>query len=270
MLLIDPAAPDLDEPLAHFREHGWARLGKVADPSILEAMRTRADAICLGEITYPGLFFQKDTETGDYDDLTYGKGWEGPSLNYRKVEKLEKDPIFASWIENPFFERVTRALIPGDIVIYRAVLFNKAKTGGTYLPWHQDGGRFWGIDRDPFVQLWTALDDCSLDAGCVEMLSGTHAAGLATPLGGKVPDAMVAGLEARAEPVPAEAGEVLLIHNHVWHRSGRNTSGHPRRALTVCYMTAETRCLRTRKAPRTFHPVFRALDVRTPSADPGR
>ena len=44
----------------------------------------------LGRVTYPGLFFQHDTTTGNYQDLEFGKGWQGPSLNYRKIEKLEK------------------------------------------------------------------------------------------------------------------------------------------------------------------------------------
>ena len=57
----------------------------------------------------------------------------------------------------------------------------------TDLPWHQDGGNFWGLDRDPVLQIWTALDDAPLDGGCVEVVAGTHLAGLATPLGGVVP-----------------------------------------------------------------------------------
>ena len=45
------------------------------------------------------------------------------------------------------FERVARSLIEGEVAIYRACLMTKAKEGGTELLWHQDGGRFWGIDR---------------------------------------------------------------------------------------------------------------------------
>ena len=93
MLLPGRSDLDLTEPLAHFREHGWARLGQVADEETLAGLRKRADEIMLGEVTYPGLFFQMESPTGDYDDLTYGKGYEGPSLAYRKVEKLEKKGV---------------------------------------------------------------------------------------------------------------------------------------------------------------------------------
>lgn len=258
MLLDGAANLDLTGPLADLAANGYARLGRVASDEALTALRTRADEIMLGRVTYDGLFFQKDTDTNSYEDLTYGRGYEGPSLNYRKIEKLERDPIYRAWLENRLFERVARALIEGGVVLYRALIFNKASTGGSNLPWHQDGGKFWGLDRDPTLQIWTAVDDCPVEAGCVEVVPKSHAAGLATPLGGLVPKNIVAARDAEAARValPAMAGEVLLIHNHAWHRSGVNTTGKARRAFTACYMSSATRCLRKKKAPRVFFPVF--------------
>jgi hypothetical protein len=246
------------DTLAHYLDQGYARLGRAIDDSRLAGLRARADEIMLGRVTYPGLFFQRDTLTGSYRDLEFGKGWQGPSLNYRKIEKLEKDPLYRALIGEPLFERVARALIDGPIVIYRAVLFNKASTGGTELPWHQDGGRFWGLDRDPSLQIWIALDDAPLDGGCIELVPGSHHEGLATPLGGMIPEEIVARARAtdRSIALPAQAGEAILVHNYVWHRSGVNRTGHARRALSICYMSAATRCLRTKRAPREFVRVF--------------
>jgi phytanoyl-CoA hydroxylase len=249
---------DLEGPLAHFADHGWARLGAVTDEATLAGLRERADDLMMGRVVHDGLFFQRDSATGRYEDLSFGRGWEGPSLEYRKIEKLERDPRFRAFLENPVFERVARALIPGPIAIYRALLFAKSARGGTALPWHQDGGNFWGLDREPFLQIWTALDDVPMKAGCVECVDASHAGGLATKLGGTIPDDVVRAARAaeRVTPLPAAAGEGLLIHNHLWHRSGVNASGRPRRAFTVCYMSAETRCLRKRKAPRAFTRVW--------------
>ena len=265
MVRSDALARPLDDVLAAFREDGYARVGAVANDDALSALRARADALMLGEVRHEGLFFQHDAATGRYDDLTLGAGWVGPSLEYRKLEKLERDPIFLAWIENPVFERIARAVIDDDVVLYRAVLMTKGASGGTELPWHQDGGTFWGLDRAPTLQIWTALDDASLEAGCVEVMPRTHHDGLATPLGGVIPQEHVrAKPSSKTELLPAAAGEVLLLHNHVWHRSGRNLTGRPRRALSVCYMSASTRCLRKKRAPRTFWPVFRAPSERAP------
>ena len=251
-------AYDVEGALAQYREHGYATIPNVAREETLVALRERARRIMRGEISYEGLFFQLDTKSGDYYDLAYGRGWEGPSDNYRKIEKLEMDPLYRAWIDNPLFEKIARRVITGDIVTYRAILMNKAAHGGTRLPWHQDGGSFWGVDRDPELQIWTALDDAPKEAGCVEMFPGTHKAGLVRPVGGTVPAKLAAerDAEANAVPIPAKAGDVMLIHNHVWHRSGVNVTDNPRRAFSVCYMSATTKCLRKKRAPRVFPPAF--------------
>ncbi len=251
---------EIERIFQDYDRDGYARVGRIAGEETLRELRDRIDAIMLGEVTYPELFFQRDADSGSYDDLTYGKGWEGPTLRYRKVEKLERDPLFLSWIENPIFEAIAKRAYNGDpIAIYRALVFNKAAaTGGSDLPFHQDGGTFWGLDREPKLQIWTALDDAPLDGGCLEFVPGSHKKGLATPLGGVVPKNKLEEADAEAHIVrePAVAGEVMLVHNHVWHRSGRSTTGLPRRALTVCFLSGHTKCLRKKRAPRVFFPVF--------------
>jgi phytanoyl-CoA hydroxylase len=251
-----------EDVIAGFRRDGYARAGVLCPPEALAALRTRIDEIMLGQVSYPGMFFQKDVENGQYEDLSFGKGYEGPSKNYRKIEKLELDPLYLSWIESEALREFVQTIVGNEVVLYRALVFNKAaETGGSHLPWHQDGGRFWGLDREPTLQIWTALDDASEDGGCLEIVPGSHLAGLATPLGGVVPKHLLEREQPDANKIllPARAGEVILIHNHVWHRSARSTTGLPRRALTVCYMSAETRCLRKKRAPRVFHPVFQRL-----------
>ncbi|KFE70525.1 phytanoyl-CoA dioxygenase family protein [Hyalangium minutum] len=259
MLRVAPDSVDVDSALAHYAEHGYARLGVLLDEEGLAALRERTDDLMLGRVTYPGLFFQLDAPTGRYEDAPLGLGWQGPSLDYRKLEKLELDPRFRAWLENPLFERIARAVIPGDIVIYRAILFHKGQAGGSNLPWHQDGGKLWGITQEPELQLWTALDDAPEQGGCLEVVPGSHRGGLVTSLGGVIPPDRVdeAHAEERRLLLPAKAGEVFLVHNHVWHRSGPSRTGQRRRAFSVCYMSAQTRCVRKKKAPRVFTPVFR-------------
>jgi phytanoyl-CoA hydroxylase len=258
VLLPGTQEMDLAAPLAHLSAQGYARLGRVLDEAGLAAMRERAEDLMLGRVTYPGLFFQLDSETGRYEDAPIGLGWQGPSLAYRKLEKLEKDERFLAWLNNPLFERVARARIEGAVVLYRAILFNKGVPGGSDIPWHQDGGKLWGLSQDPELQIWTALDDAPADGGCLEVVPGSHTRGLATALGGVVPPDQVAAARAneQAVPLPALAGEVILVHNKLWHRSGRSRTGKRRLALSICYMSAATRCLRKKRAPRVFFPVF--------------
>ena len=89
MLLPEAATMQLDAPLAHYVEHGYARLGRVLSDEGLALLRERADELMQGRVTYPGLFFQLDATTGRYEDAPLGLGWQGPSTRYRKLEKLE-------------------------------------------------------------------------------------------------------------------------------------------------------------------------------------
>jgi hypothetical protein len=245
---------DLAPALAHFAAHGWAPLGRVLSDAGLGALRERADDLMLGRVQPPGLFYQHDSTTGAYTDLEFGRGWIGPSLAYRKLEKLELDERMHAWIDNPLFGRVARALVGPAISLYRAMLMNKAARGGTLLPWHQDGGAFWGLDRQPTLQIWTALDDATAESGALEIVPGAHLRGLVRAQGGNVSPALSASVTGTS--VPAMAGEALLIHNHVWHRSGKNVTNAPRRALSFCYMDAATRCTRKKFTPRQFLRVF--------------
>ena len=250
------AEETVDAALASFAREGYSRLGRVIDDETTAELGARVDDLMLARVRHEGMFFQRDSETGRYEDLSFGLGWQGPSLDYRKMEKLELDPVFAAYLRNPLFERIARRLIEGPIALYRAVVFTKSARGGSDLPFHQDGGAFWGVDRMPTLQLWTALDDCPLDGGCLEVVPRTHLSGLTTKEGGVVPKALLDGVEDRIVALPAVRGEVILVHNHLWHRSRRSQSGQRRSTLSVCYMSAATRCLRKKRAPRTFTTLF--------------
>jgi ectoine hydroxylase-related dioxygenase (phytanoyl-CoA dioxygenase family) len=246
-----------DAAVAAFATDGYAVLPGLLAADDAAALANRAEAIMTGAVDPAPFFFQHDAATGRYEDLTYGHGFIGPSRAYRKLEHLERDPAFHAWLAHPALAPLVEAILgAAAITLYRAVLWNKIERGGTELPWHQDGGRFWGVAPAPILQLWTALDDAPAEAGCVEVIAGSHRGGLATPEGGTIPDGLVAPLGHLARPLPARRGDVLLLHNHLWHRSRRNATGTPRRALSACYMPATTRCTRTRGRPRTFVRMF--------------
>lgn len=242
---------ELDDAVAHYRREGWARLPAVATTQTLADLRERAEALCTGRLPDPGLFFQAEGETGRYEDVAKVPGWAGPDRWYRKVEKLETDDRYLAWLQNPVFARIAARVHPGAVTLYRAVLFTKAPRIGSDTPWHQDAGRLWGLDHDPELQLWTALDDAPAAAGGLEVVPRSHLDGLVTPLGGVIPNPDRVGIS-----VPAQAGDVVLLHNLVWHRTGPNTTEAVRRAFTVCLLPASTRCVRTRKAARSFLRVF--------------
>jgi phytanoyl-CoA hydroxylase len=253
-LLPSARSVALDQAIQTYRAVGYARLGVVMSEAGLKALSDRADDLMLGRVRYEGMFFQHEGTTGRHRDVPIGRGWEGPSLRYRKLEKLELDDVFASFLRNELFAAVAARLVRGKPLLNRLVLFGKPENGGSEIPWHQDGGKLWGLSETPEVTLWTALDDAPVESGCLDVLPGSHLDGLVTPLGGMVPEPHVErrGAEARVERVPAKRGEMILLHNMTWHRSLVNRTSARRRSVTVCLMNETTHCMRTRNAPRTF------------------
>lgn len=255
---------DVAAAVATYRERGFVLIPGVVSPDGLRALRERADDLVSGRVDHTPFFFQGDAASGRYEDMPLGLGWVGPSSSYRKIEKLERDERFRAWIGNPLFERIARAVIVDPVVnLYRAILMTKpprseSGAGGTDLPWHQDGGALWGLSEDPELQIWTALDDCPLESGCMRMAVGSHHAGLATRIGGAVPADVVQRDEPRytIEHVPAKAGDIVLLHNMLWHASGLNETERIRRAFSVCLLPERVKCTRKKKAPRTFPRIF--------------
>lgn len=244
-----------------FHRAGFVRLGQVMSGGQLADLQERIDAIMLGRVIYAEMPFQVDSATGAYRDLEWrSHRWQGPRLDYRKILQLERDPLFREYLRHPVFRAVTRELIGEQISVFRAMFMNKPAARGTVLPYHQDGGSMWELDRDPLVTVWTALDEATREKGCLEVIPGTHRLGLLSDGGHTITEEM----ERRYCPpgasvfLEAAAGEAILLHNHLLHRSGVNPAAEPRRALSVVYMDAATRHVRTGAA---FPPLFTADDA---------
>ncbi len=241
--------------LARFAGDGYLRLGRVASNGHLQAMRDRIDEIMLGEVRYEGMPMQRDTTTGEYGTLptrTFEKS-EG-TLAYRRIDDLQLDPLYLGYMQHPFLREITEALIGPNVSIFRAMFMNKPAEHGTHLPWHQDVGIGWGLDSNPEVTIWTALDAATVENGCMQIVPGSHKHGVINEM--HFPSEADQARYAREEDciyLEAEAGEAILLNNLLLHRSARNPTGKPRRAFSIAYMDAATRAVKT---DETFPVIF--------------
>ncbi len=256
-MIREVSEAEVEKALSDWRREGFAKIEGVATPETLGTLRSRIEALIAGTHPDPGLFFQPDATTGRYEDVVNEDGWRGPDVAYRKIDRLQRDELFLGWVRNPLFARLCSEVYPNGTSLYRTVLFSKAPNLGTPIPWHQDAGKLWGLDRNPELQAWTALDDASVEAGCLWVIPRSHRWGLATEMGGLVPVAEVEKRQVNEGiAVPVSAGDVVLVHSLVWHRSGSNTTDRPRRGLTASFLDADTQCVRKKRAPRNFLRVF--------------
>ncbi len=229
---------------ARFHQQGFVHLGQLLDADMLAALQARIDDIMLGKIRYEGMLMQLDSDSGRYEELgEQSPGFKGATLNYRKIEQLEKDPLFLAYLQSPLIRSITATLIGDEVSIYRSMFMNKPAGFGTLLPWHQDGGTIWNLNQDPEVTIWLALDPATKENGCVQIIPGSHKLGLLSSFGHTISAEQEARhcTDTAIQFCELQAGEAFLIHNHVLHRSDKNSSLQSRRAFSVCLMDATTK-----------------------------
>jgi hypothetical protein len=231
-----------------FESAGFVRLGKVFGDDHVPALQERIDRIMLGEadVPYDRMLMQLDSKSGAVEDAgPQTKGHKGSTLNYRKIQDLEQDPLFLAYIQRPLFRRLCARIYGEDaaIAVFRSMFMNKPAGLGTYLSWHQD--RWRALDRDPVLTIYTAMDPATRENGCMQIIPGSHKRGIINPESdaGFLTEAQAAEHCAPDEIVYVEMapGEVVLLHNMVLHASDVNRSGQSRRAFSVCYMDAATK-----------------------------
>ncbi|MEE2658599.1 MAG: phytanoyl-CoA dioxygenase family protein [Candidatus Latescibacterota bacterium] len=238
-----------DAQAAYFDEHGYVHLGRVATCTQLTALRQRIDDLMLGVIEVDGVTFQLDGGTGEYHGLSsHTDGPPRSTLSYRRVDELHNDPVFLTYMQQRLFRDITRCYVGEDVSIFRSMFMNKPANQGTVLPWHQDVGAGWGIDTNPIATVWTALDDATVDTGCMQIVPGSHRLGILNP-GHYTSEEDQAAYCSEDKVIDLEVaeGEAVLIHNWMLHRSGVNHTDRPRRAFSVAYMDAATREVKSGK-----------------------
>jgi phytanoyl-CoA hydroxylase len=122
-------------------------------------------------------------------------------------------------------------------------------TGGP-TRWHQDHP-LWPIIQPPdLVSAWVALDDATIENGCMWMVPGSHKWGNHQvhltaddefkPVHRK-PELLPEGAKVEAVPFEIKKGQVGYHHSLTWHGSPHNRSERKRRAIAVHYMPGYTR-----------------------------
>jgi ectoine hydroxylase-related dioxygenase (phytanoyl-CoA dioxygenase family) len=245
-----------DQQWWQYHEQGYLHLGKLLDDANLKQLQQRIDDIMLGKISYDKMYMQLDAG-GDYSNLSWESTFQGARLDYRKIQDLERDPLYLAYMQRPIFREICdyHYGAHASISCFRAMFMNKPARKGTILPWHQDGGDGWNLDRDPLATLWTALDPATVANGCVQIIPGSHKLGLLSKRGHTISKEHEAQFCHKEKTVYVELkpGEVFLMHNFLLHRSDVNNTDNPRRGFSVCYMDARTRSV---KEGRSFPVIF--------------
>ena len=214
--------PDLK---TEFRENGYCLISDAIAPETVNDLRNACDATAADRRRTERRQARHKIDVGD----------KRMFLNHRH----EEFPAVEAFVMAGPVADLARTLIgPAPYLFNEQFVFKGAGAGSSFA-WHQDSG-YVGFDHQPYLTLWCALDDATLDNGCIHVLP--RDLGNETDVNPHVWDEAGRELvgydgDQAGIAVPCKAGSIIAFSSVTLHRSGPNTTERPRRAY-VCQYSA--------------------------------
>ena len=154
--------------------------------------------------------------------------------------------IAQQWLDlctTPEVMDIAEELIGPDVILWGSQIFCKPAQTGLPISWHQDG-HFWPIRPLKTLNVWLAIEDVTVENGCMQYIPGSHSEGRLYPhvpcdvAGEQLLEEMVDPAyynAADAKPDELEAGQFSLHDTFLIHGSEANRS-QKRRAAFVWRM----------------------------------
>jgi ectoine hydroxylase-related dioxygenase (phytanoyl-CoA dioxygenase family) len=213
------------EQRRQFQEEGYFLLENVFTPTEMDALTGHIEA------------FQRRAE----ENLKAQGGTAGISRAGEIIfdsHLAEQDENIRAFCLRPEFVAITTQLLGPNVDLYWNQSVFKGPEGEKEFPWHQDDG-YTPVEPSPYLTLWLALNDATLENGCISVLPGSHRRGLVphrpSPIGLIChelddPD--------QGRPVPVRAGSITVFQSLTMHKSGVNRSKGTRKAYIIQYSHA--------------------------------
>ncbi|MEO7337001.1 MAG: phytanoyl-CoA dioxygenase family protein [Caldimonas sp.] len=157
---------------------------------------------------------------------------DNPHFHREAVRDLARDPRLVAMVES---------ILGRGVSVYFSQVFFKAPEGGGPKPAHQDNFYFGPTDIEGVVTAWIAIDDATLENGCLYFGNGTnqgpvyaHFAPEGEPYNLQLP-AGVLDKQPMA-PAPVRKGGISFHHGNTFHQSGPNHSSLWRRACALHFV----------------------------------
>ena len=147
-----------------------------------------------------------------------------------------KNKVFQEFASSDMIKRLCLDLGYFDpIVLQSMVIVKPPYIGGEVIP-HRDN-TFLYTEPETSVGLWFALNDSTLENGCLQFAPGSHN-DIHDRRWVRFNGGMIfTGSDPKSNtysftPVPVKAGSLIIIHSNVLHMSLENKSSQPRHAFT--------------------------------------
>lgn len=219
--------PVSDEKVSFFRDNGYVRFDGVLSADEVEAMRAALER---------GMEQQKAFSR----DLA-GGGQEAKIL--QMVNLWETDDVLQNYSTSKRLAGMAKRLTGSESIhLFHDQALVKKPGPSAASPWHQDLP-YWPAKEPGMISCWMALDDVTIDRGCMQFIPGSNHWGEFEPIsfagdGPELRSLISPEQEAQWNPVPVElkAGDCTWHHGLTFHYTRPNTTEHTRRAFVTIYI----------------------------------
>ncbi len=200
------------------------------------SLSAHATGIVDGEISFPDAHLDQDAKAVAKND--------GRSGIYA-MHKLHCPHLFnQAFFDQQHHPRIVEPvseLIGPDLLGLQTLFIFKAPNLGLGFPWHQDKYYFDRFVTDTTVGTWQAIDDATIENGCLWIIPGSHRGGLLKhdQPGQKSDSRQVKDVdETNAIALEMPAGSVLWFHSNLLHKSIANKTTGFRRCYVTHYLSS--------------------------------
>ena len=169
-------------------------------------------------------------------------------LGVRKLFRMTlHNELFRSLAHHPEMVGIAVELLGPDVTLFQSMLLMKPPRFGGQKVWHQDNAYF-RLEPNDVFGYWIALDDATVENGCMHVIPGSHLAGIGKH-GGVADDYGLASAPSGEDAVACvmNTGDALVFHGETYHYTPPNTTDRRRRALQYHY--ASTHCRPSKDSP---------------------
>jgi phytanoyl-CoA hydroxylase len=224
--------------VSEYDRQGYVIIPDALSADMIAAARAEATAICRGL-------------RGDINGVMPAREQDEDAAVLRRYLCIhfphKISPLMLDIARLPAVLDVLVEVIGPNVKMMQSMLFIKSE-GKPGQAWHQDEAHIPTRDRS-LTAVWIALDDATVENGCLWVIPGSHRSGVLHPVREQNDPRFDCTQEAYdfgyreddAVPVELPAGAALVFDGYLLHRSLPNTANHGmRRALVNHYMSAES------------------------------
>ena len=219
-----------DEQIQSFHRDGFLTGVPVLNDDQVEALRA--------ELT--GLMDPSQPSHQLFHEYHSNESSNPETILFHALGAWRTGPAFHDVLWSPAFLVAASQLLDGAVRFWHDQLFCKPAHHGGVVAWHQDYSYWTRTQPMQHLTCWIALDDSTVDNGCLYYVPGSHTWQLLpiTGLAGDMNEIMTVLNDEQKQafrPVPIEIkrGQCSFHHPLTVHGSYENRSDHPRRATLI-------------------------------------